>query len=174
MCRSDPNGGLQALTFIRPFELRYGQWDEIDWGSAIWRIPAERMKMKKNIHLVPLSKQAIITLEELRTYTGHSKYMFIVRPERPICENAELQALHRMGYAKGEITVHGFRSTASTTLYEHGFPGDVIELQLAHSENNSVKAAYNYAEHLELRRNMMQWYADYLYALKDGLEPPEK
>jgi integrase len=150
------------LTFVRTTELRAARWTEFDFDKAEWRIPAERMKMREQ-HLVPLSSQAVAVLRELQKHTGNWQYVF-PNPHRPITfmsENAILQALHRMGY-RHKATGHGFRATASTILNENGFPPDVIERQLAHSERNAVRAAYNHAQYLTERRKMMQWWADYL------------
>jgi integrase len=150
------------LTFVRTGELRGAQWDEIDVKKMEWRIPAERMKMR-DPHIVPLSRQAIATLNELRPLTGQWKHVFPNqhKPAGYMSENTILYALYRMGY-HSRATGHGFRSTASTVLNEHGFPPDVIERQLAHVERNGVRAAYNHAQYLPERRKMMQWWADYL------------
>ena len=150
------------LTFVRTKELRGAEWTEIDWKKAEWRIPAERMKMKE-VHIVPLSRQAIATLRELEKLTGSRQYVFPNQhnPATFMSENTMLYALYRMGY-HSRATGHGFRSTASTILNEHEFRADVIERQLAHSERNRVRAAYNYAQYLPERRKMMQWWADYL------------
>jgi integrase len=164
------DGGLQTklalrfllLTFVRSIELRGAQWTEIDWDKAEWRIPAERMKMKE-LHIVPLSKQAIATLRELEKLSGHRQFVFPNQhnPATFMSENTMLYALYRMGY-HSRTTGHGFRSTASTILNEHSFRADVIERQLAHGERNAVRAAYNHAQYLSERREMMQWWADYL------------
>lgn len=153
---------LLLLTFVRTNELRAAEWKEINWEKAEWRIPAERMKMKEE-HIVPLSRQAVEVLRELETNTGHRRYVFPNEhnPAGFMSENTMLYALYRMGY-HSRATGHGFRSTASTILNEHEFRGDVIERQLAHSERNRVRAAYNYAQYLTERRQMMQWWADYL------------
>ena len=150
------------LTFVRTGELRAAQWSEIHWQKAEWRIPAERMKMKE-LHVVPLSTQAIATLRELEKLTGNRQYVFPNQhnPDRFMSENTVLYALYRMGY-HSRATGHGFRSTASTILNEHGFRSDVIERQLAHGERNEVRTAYNHAQYLAERRTMMQWWADYL------------
>ncbi len=150
------------LTFVRTIELRGALWDEIDWETADWRIPPERMKMKE-LHIVPLSTQAVAVLRELEKLTGGSRYIFPNQhnPTKFMSENTMLFALYRMGY-HSRATGHGFRSTASTILNEHEFRPDVIERQLAHSERNRVRAAYNYAQYLPERRKMMQWWADYL------------
>jgi len=153
---------LLLLTFVRTTELRAASWEEIDWGKSEWRIPAERMKMKET-HIVPLSKQAIAVLREVQKYSGYQSYVFPHqhKPSAVMSENTMLFALYRMGY-HSRATGHGFRSTASTILNEHGFRADVIERQLAHNERNSVRAAYNHAQYLPERRQMMQWWADYL------------
>lgn len=160
---------LAALTFVRPGELRHAEWEEIDFEGREWRIPAEKMKMRRP-HVVPLSKQAIAVLKALELITGHGKYAFPSErsASRPMSNNTVNAALRRMGYTKEEMTGHGFRSMASTNLNELGFHPDHIERQLAHVEANKVRAAYNYAEHLPERRKMMQAWADYLDALRDG------
>ena len=115
------------------------------------------------LHIVPLSRQAIAVLRELETLTGDRQYVFPNHhnPARFMSENTMLYALYRMGY-HSRTTGHGFRSTASTILNERGFRADVIERQLAHCERDTVRAAYNYAQYLPERREMMQWWADYL------------
>ena len=150
------------LTFVRTSELRGAEWAEIDFDKAEWRIPAERMKMR-DLHIVPLSRQALGVLRELQPLTGQWRYVFPNqhKPSGCMSENTMLFGLYRMGY-HSKATGHGFRSTASTILNEHGFTPDVIERQLAHSERNTVRAAYNHAQYLPERRKMMQWWADYL------------
>jgi integrase len=160
---------LQALTFVRPVELRKAEWTEINASQAEWIIPAEKMKMRRP-HIIPLSAQSLIILEKLRELSGHGRYIFpsarTPAGNRPMSENAVLAALRSMGFEKGVMTGHGFRSTASTLLNANGWNRDVIERQLAHMESNSVRASYNFAEYLPERRKMMQWWADYLDALK--------
>lgn len=158
---------LAPLVFVRPTELRAAEWTEFDLENAEWRIPAERMKMKQ-IHIVPPSKQAIKILKELQSFSGSGKYLFpsIRTDVRPISDVTLLNAIRRMGYTKDEMCTHGFRSLASTLLNELGYNRDWIERQLAHGERNDVRAAYNYAEYLPERRNMMQEWADYLQKLK--------
>ncbi len=154
---------LAPLFFVRPGELRHAEWTEIDFEKAEWHIPAHKMKMRTK-HIVPLSTQAIKILKDLYPLTGTGKYVFpsVRTQQRPMSENTVLGALRRLGYTKDEMTGHGFRSMASTLLNEQGWNRDAIERQLAHSERNSVRAAYNYAEHLPERRKMMQAWADYL------------
>ncbi|MGH8572071.1 MAG: tyrosine-type recombinase/integrase, partial [Gammaproteobacteria bacterium] len=148
---------LASLTFVRPGELRKAEWSEIDLEAAEWRIPAERMKMRAT-HIVPLSIQAVAILRELHPLTGSVRYVFPSERTRtrPMSENTVNAGLRRMGYAKDEMTGHGFRSMASTLLNEQGWHRDAIERQLAHGERDAVRAAYNYAEHLPERRRMMQ------------------
>lgn len=153
---------LLILTFVRTTELRAARWPEIDWDNSEWRIPAERMKMRE-LHIVPLSEQAISVLRELQMQTGDGEYLFPNQnnPAKFMSENTMLFALYRMGY-HSRLTGHGVRSTASTILNENNFRADVIERQLAHNERNAVRAAYNHAQYLPERRTMMQWWADYL------------
>jgi integrase len=153
---------LLLLTFVRTTELRAAEWPEIDLDKAEWRIPAERMKMK-DPHIIPLSRQAVAILRDLRLITGQWRYVFPNqhKPSGCMSQNTIIYALYRMGY-HSRTTGHGFRSTASTILNEQGFSPDVIERQLAHAERNNVRAAYNHAQYLPERRKMMQWWADYL------------
>jgi integrase len=160
---------LAPLTFVRPGELRQAEWEEIDLDRAEWRIPANKMKMKAT-HIVPLSRQAVQILTELKPLTCSGKYLFpsLRTKDRPMSENTVNGALRRLGYTKEEMTGHGFRGMASTSLHEQGWPSDIIERQLSHGETNPVKAAYNHAEHLPERRRMMQAWADYLDGLAAG------
>jgi integrase len=159
---------LLMLTFVRPVELRAAEWSEFDLRHAEWRIPGERMKMRKP-HIVPLSAQAIELLRELHAITGASRWLFpnYRRPQIYMTMTTMNRVLWRMGYA-GKFSSHGFRATASTILNEMGFRPDVIERQLAHQERNSVRASYNQAEYLEERRQMMQQWADYIDSLTRG------
>lgn len=164
------NGDLQTklalrlliLTFVRTGEVRGAKWKEFNLDNQEWRIPAERMKMRE-LHIAPLSTQSIEALKELHNITGNKEHLFPNRnkPITFISENTMLYALYRMGY-HSRATVHGFRATASTILNEHGFKPDVIERQLAHGERNKVRASYNHAQYLPERREMMQWWGDYL------------
>ncbi|MES9968707.1 MAG: integrase arm-type DNA-binding domain-containing protein [Candidatus Thiodiazotropha sp.] len=162
---------LASLTFVRPGELRHAEWEEINLEKAEWRIPPEKMKMR-TLHIVPLPSQALAVLNEIKPLTGRGKYVFpgVRTNRRPMSENTVNAALRRLGYTKEEMTGHGFRSMASTILNEQGWHRDAIERQLAHAERNSVRAAYNYAEHMPERIKMMQWWADYLDKLKAGAE----
>ncbi|UCA09428.1 tyrosine-type recombinase/integrase [Aeromonas enteropelogenes] len=152
---------LLMLTMTRPGEVRFARWDEFDIARAEWRIPAARMKMRAP-HIVPLSRQALAVLGELRQLTGHSALIFPSERNlsKPMSENTLSYAMGRMEYA-GIATPHGFRALASTTLNEEGFDPDVIERQLAHTERNKVRAAYHRAEYLDDRRIMLQWLADF-------------
>ena len=161
---------LAPLVFVRPGELRQAVWSEFDLDGAIWRIPAERMKMKA-AHVVPLSTQAVDILRALWPLTGQGYYVFpgIRTDRRPMSENTINAALRGLGYSGEEMTGHGFRSMAATRLNEMGWNSDAIERQLAHSELNKVKAAYTHAaQYLEERTRMMQAWADYLDALRHG------
>lgn len=157
---------LLLLTFVRTSELRGATWNEIDLELKEWRIPAERMKMREQ-HIVPLSCQSIMILEEVKSLNISSVYLFsnARNHTKPLSENTLLYALYRMGY-HSRATGHGFRATASTILNENGFRSDVIERQLAHGERNSVRASYNHAQYLTERREMMQWWGNFLDNLK--------
>ena len=163
---------LSPLLFVRPGELRKAERAHFDLETAEWRIPAHLMKMKVQ-HIVPLSRQAIEVVHELLTVPINSHFLFpaLGHPERPMSENTVSKALRIMGYASEDMSAHGFRSLASTLLNELGWPPDAIERQLAHVEENETRSAYNYAEHLPIRRRMMQWWADYLDGLRDNARP---
>ena len=161
---------LAPLVFVRPGELRKAEWVEFNCDDAEWRIPAAKMKMRRP-HRVPLAPQSIAILAELREITGGSKYLFpSVRSwHRPISENTLNAALRRLGYDKTELTVHGLRSTASSLLNESGkWNADAIERQLAHQEQDEVRAAYTHAaEFWQERVRMMKWWASNLDELRD-------
>jgi integrase len=151
---------IALLTFQRTNEIRFATWDEIDFDKALWTIPAERMKMKRE-HLVPLSDQALAQFKELQTVTGAYNYIFASyhKPEKqPFSENAMLFALYRLGY-RGRMTVHGFRHLASTQLNERGYDSRHIEKQLSHEDKNTIRGTYNKAEYLTERTKMMQDWA---------------
>jgi len=157
------------LTFVRPGELRHAEWSEIDFEKAEWNIPAHKMKMKQ-AHLVPLSKQAIEILTELKKLTGEGLYVFPGRTSsRPMSDNAILAALRNMGFEKSEMSGHGFRAMARTILDEVlQVRPDYIEHQLAHAVRDPNGRAYNRTAHLAERKKMMQTWADYLDGLKIG------
>lgn len=152
---------LLALTFVRTSELIEARWSEFDLEKAEWRIPAERMKMRR-IHVVPLAPQAVEVLKTLHLVSGHSELLFQGErnPTKPMSNNTILKALERMGY-KGVMTGHGFRGLASTHLYEKQFPSDHIELQLAHAKEK-VRGAYDHSRQLPGRRAMMEYWAAHL------------
>lgn len=158
------------LTAARSGEVRGATWDEINLHSAIWRIPAERMKMDSS-HNVPLSKQAMAILERMGKLFGQEGLVFpgIRQNSNQLSENTLLYALYRIGY-HSKATVHGFRATFSTIANESGFDGDVIEKALAHEERNRVRAAYHRSEYIEQRKKLMQWWADFLDQMEAGAE----
>ena len=163
---------LAPLLFVRPGELRRAEWTEIDLEQAEWNIPAARMKMRE-AHLVPLSAQAVKILTELHALTGSRQYVFpgARTNGRPMSDNAVLAALRRMGFAKDEMSGHGFRAMARTILDEIlGVRPDYIEHQLAHAVRDPNGRAYNRTAHLDARRIMMQQWADYLDKIKAGAE----
>ena len=155
---------MVMLTLTRTKEIRHSTWDEFDLESdkPVWRIPADRMKMNRD-HMVPLSRQAVEVLKKVKRFSRGDQFVFEQKnnPQKPMSENTMLYAMYRMGY-HGRATVHGFRATASTILNEKGFRSDVIELLLAHVEKNQIRAAYNRAEYLDERREILQWWADHL------------
>ena len=154
---------LLAHTFVRVGELRGMRWDELRDDGTVWVVPADRMKLRLP-HVVPLSTQAQALLDALRVFNGDRGYVLDspLRPGHPISENTFLFALYRLGY-RGRMTAHGFRALASTVLNEQsGFAHDVIERQLAHKETDAVRAAYNRAEYLPQRRELMEWWARWL------------
>ncbi|WP_168562379.1 integrase arm-type DNA-binding domain-containing protein [Rhizobacter sp. SG703] len=159
---------LMALTFVRTTELIAARWSEFDLEAGQWRIPAERMK-KRRPHIVPLSKQALAVVADLQTFRNLSDMVFPGERDhdKPMSNNTILFALYRMGY-HSRMTGHGFRGVASTILHELGHRHDLIELQLAHQEQNEVSAAYNHATYVPQRTKMMQEWADHLDALRDG------
>lgn len=163
---------LAPLVFVRPGELRKAEWAEFDLDKAEWNIPAERMKMREP-HLVPLAAQAVAILRELHALTGGGKYVFpgARTNSRPMSDNAILAALRRMGFAKDEMSGHGFRAMARTILDEVlQVRPDYIEHQLAHAVRDPNGRAYNRTAHLAERRKMMQLWADYLDKQKAGAE----
>jgi integrase len=167
---------FSLYTFQRPGEIRAATWNEIDFDAMLWRLPEQRMKLRRP-HIVPLAKQVLEILHSLKPLTGDGIFIFpsIKSKTVSMSENTIRIALRSMGYTNGDdnkdgslgMTAHGFRSLASTNLHEMGFDSNIIELQLAHADNDPVRAAYNYAERLDARRDMMQRWADWLDALKD-------
>jgi integrase len=159
---------LLILTGVRTGELRGATWQEIDTESAVWTIPAERMKMRRP-HIVPLSRQALVIIERISEMTGRYPLMFPGRndPRKTMSEASINQVFKRIGYT-GRVTGHGFRHTMSTILHEQGYNTAWIETQLAHVDKNSIRGTYNHAQYLEGRREMLQWYADYMDSLEQN------
>lgn len=160
---------LLPFTFVRQGELRRGSWSEVNFDDDLWVIPAERMKMKRP-HSVPLTTTSKKLLLQLKTLCGEKPLMMpgIHKPSEPLADSTINRAITYLGFPPKHITSHDFRATASTTLYEMGYRREVIEKQLAHAESNRVVAAYNHAEYLKERREMMQVYDDWLC----GFMPP--
>jgi integrase len=154
------------LTGVRTAECRFMEWTEVE--DKLWRIPPERMKMRRE-HLVPLSNQAMATLEDARK-VGHGRYVFSSTRGETLSANTMIFALYRMGFHSRQ-TVHGFRRLFSTVLNENGFNRDWIELQLAHGDDDDIRAAYNAAQHLPGRTRMMQWWADHLDSAGGACRP---
>lgn len=160
-----------CYTFVRTNELRFIEWSEIDWNDKTWRIPADKMKMDRP-HVVPLAPQVIDILEQIKELNFSEQYVFYNPSTRkPYSQNAFINALYQMGY-KYKMTGHGFRGLASTTLHEQGFMHEAIELQLAHEQENKISKAYNGAQHLDYRRDMMNQWAGYIDS-KIILKTPE-
>lgn len=163
---------LAPHVFVRPGELRTAQWEEFDLEARVWTIPAEKMKMRK-AHHVPLSRQSLAILKEIRLITGPWSYLFpsLSSRKRPMSDNTLNSALRRMGYASNEMTAHGFRAMASTLLNEScKWSYDAIERALAHGDNNRVRAAYHRGAHWDERVAMAQWWSDYLDDLKNDVD----
>ena len=179
---------LNLLVFIRSSELRYARWSEIDIDNAMWTIPAEREPLPgvkfshrgskmRTPHLVPLSKQVVAILAELQTWAGENGLIFTGAhdPRKPISENTVNKALRVMGYdTTQDVCGHGFRAMACSALIESGlWSRDAVERQMSHQERNGVRAAYIHkAEHLEERRLMLQWWADFLDANREKFISP--
>lgn len=160
---------MLALTFVRKTELLRATWDEFELENALWKIPAARMKMRQE-HVVPLSKQTLDLLNIIKSKFPSDDYVFNNGdPKRVVRDNALIEAIYWMGY-KNKMTAHGFRAIASTVLNEHGFRADVIERQLAHAEPNQVRRAYNRAQYVPERTEMMQWWANYIGNLTNQFE----
>ncbi len=162
---------LSAYTFVRPGELRGAEWNELNIEAAEWRIPGERMKRGRP-HIVPLARQALALFKDAALHSGGGRFVFPTShdPKRPMSENTIRAGLARLGYdgenGNPEHTAHGWRSTASTLLNEAGYNSDLIELQLAHQSTDDVRRAYNRAQRLDERKEMIQWYADKLDHLR--------
>lgn len=156
------------LTGVRPGELRKAEWSEINFDTGVWEIPAEKMKMRRP-HIVPLSEQVIDLLKQIHPISGSYQYIFPSRTDyrKHISDMALNTMIRRMGYS-GRATGHGFRHTMSTILHEQGYNTAWIETQLAHVDKNSIRGTYNHAQYIDGRREMLQWYADYMDTLENG------
>lgn len=156
------------LTGVRPGELRKAEWSEINFDTGVWEIPAEKMKMRRP-HIVPLSEQVIDLLKQIHPISGSYQYIFPSRTDyrKHISDMALNTMIRRMGYS-GRATGHGFRHTMSTILHEQGYNTAWIETQLAHVDKNSIRGTYNHAQYIDGRREMLQWYADYMGELENG------
>lgn len=162
---------ISPQVMSRPGELRQALWAEFDLANAIWKIPAERMKMRRP-HVVPLSKQVVGHLVQLHALTGPEGFVFPAfhTSRRPLSENTINQAFRRMGYAVGEVTAHGLRTTASTLLNESGkWSPDAIERSLAHADTDLVRGTYNRGFYWEERVAMHQWWSDHLDQLRSSI-----
>lgn len=163
---------LAAHVFVRPGELRQAEWIEFDSDVAIWRIPAARMKQRRE-HIVPLSHQSLAILEQARALSGGGRFVFpaLGKPAKPMSENTANAALRRMGFGPDKMSAHGFRAMASTLLNESGkWSPDAIERALAHKDNDQVRGAYHRGAHWAERVAMAQWWSDHLDALRAGGE----
>jgi len=160
---------LAPLVFVRPGELRHAEWQEINFKNSMWKIPEKKMK-RKFPHLIPLARQSIEILREIEPLTGRGKYIFpsLRSSDRPMSDNTILNALRALGYAKEEMSGHGFRAMAYTRLLEQGWDDRFVDRQLAHIQPNTVKAAYDYTKYISKRSEMMQFWADYLDSLRAG------
>ncbi|AUQ41088.1 tyrosine-type recombinase/integrase [Yersinia ruckeri] len=179
---------LTLLVFIRSSELRFARWSEIDFETSMWTIPAEREAIEgvkhshrgskmRTPHLVPLSRQALAILEQIKTFSGDHELIFIGdhNPRKPMSENTVNKSLRVMGYdTQVEVCGHGFRTMACSSLIESGlWSRDAVERQMSHMERNSVRAAYIHkAEHLDERKLMLQWWADFLDANREKAISP--
>ncbi|GIU18774.1 integrase [Shewanella sp. c952] len=151
---------IQLHTMTRPAEAAKAKWIEIDFDKQQWTIPAERMKMKRE-HVIPLTPQVISLLKRMQDISGDLEYIFPAdrNPNNHTNTETANMAIKRMGY-KGRLVAHGLRALASTTLNEQGFDAELIEVSLAHVDKNTVRAAYNRAEYIERRREIMCWWSD--------------
>ena len=179
---------LSLLIFIRSSELRFARWSEIDFNTALWTIPSERKPIEgvkyshrgakmRTPHLVPLSRQAMVLLRQIQGISGEHELVFTGdhNPWKPMSENTVNNALRLMGYdTKVDVCGHGFRAMACSSLIESGlWSRDAVERQMSHQERNGVRAAYIHkAEHLEERRLMLQWWADYLEVNREAAISP--
>ncbi|MFD0849639.1 tyrosine-type recombinase/integrase [Sphingosinicella sp.] len=165
---------LLPHVFVRPGELRYVEWTELDLDAAVWTIPAQKMKMRRP-HAIPLSRQAIDIIRSIQHDARYCRFLFpsLRSANRPMSENTINAALRRMGFAQTEMTGHGFRAMAATLLNEMGiWHADAIERQLAHCDGNAVRRAYARGEYWEERVRMMQHWSDHLDTLRRASPAP--
>ena len=157
----------QLHTMVRPSEASGAEWEEIDFENNLWRIPDNRMKKKKE-HVVPLTKQTLAILNRMKPISGHRKFVFPSDRDTSKPSNSQTanMALKRMGF-EGRLVAHGMRALASTTLNEKGFDADIIEAALAHSDKNEIRRAYNRAEYIERRRDLMSWWSEHIEKAKN-------
>jgi len=158
---------LMPHLFLRPTELIRMEWEEVEFDDKLIRIGASRMKVRRE-HLVPMSDYVELLFKELREMTGYSKYVFPTisrKKNQPITPDGLGRRLKRIGVSSNVTTPHGFRHTASTLLNEMDFPPDIIEKQLSHTDRNTVRSVYNKAQHLPIRREMMQKWSEYILEL---------
>lgn len=172
---------LSPLVFVRPFNIRAAEWEEIDLEAGLWTIPAAKLKLStekkrankpEDAETVPLSTQAIQILKDIQPFTGQWRYVFpsIRTKSRPMSENTVNAALRRLGFDSKTMTAHGFRAMASSLLNELGYRPDVIEAALFHKDSNQIRATYNRTKYLDERAKMMQAWADYLDTLRAGAQ----
>lgn len=164
---------LAPLVFVRPGELRQAEWSEINFEAKQWLIPEHKIKQRREL-IVPLSRQSVEILKELQLYSGDGKYVFpsVRSADRPMSDNTILSALRNLGYSSDEMSGHGFRAMARTLLAEElGYPAEAIEHQLSHSVPDPNGRAYNRAQFIRVRTEMMQRWADYLDELKESVAP---
>jgi integrase len=156
------------FTLVRPIEGASAEWSEIDLEKALWTIPAEKMKMRRD-HIVPLVPQTLKVLEIMKSVSGHRRFIFpsSIRPLEHMNSETANAAIRRMGY-RGKLVAHGLRALGSTTLNEQGFNPELIEISLAHVDKNSIRAAYNRGEYIERRRAMLAWWSDHVEEASRG------
>ncbi|WP_318643783.1 tyrosine-type recombinase/integrase [Shewanella sp. WPAGA9] len=153
---------FQLHTMTRPNEAAQARWDEIDFNNNLWSIPMEKMKMNRP-HIIPLTPQMISLLQRMHKVSGHREYVFPAARNPRTHTNTQTAnaAIKRMGF-HGRLVAHGMRSLASTTLNEQGFDAELIEVSLAHIDKNTVRAAYNRADYIERRRELLNWWSAHI------------
>ncbi|SFV59613.1 Integrase [hydrothermal vent metagenome] len=160
---------FMAHTFVRSSNIRFAEWEEIDFKKRVWIIPSHKMKAKAE-HTLPLSNQAISILRAIEPYTKDSKYIFPspLSRSKTLSENTLNTAFKRLGFGS-EMVSHGFRSMFSTLAYENGkFRGEVIEMLLAHKDPNKIRRAYNRATYEDEKREVIEWWSGFLEGVRNG------